>query len=158
MSVKREGFQLKKFKKTNAGIQADYLEETVLAKDVISKQNVTRSLKDDPHPDLINAMKKLDEIVRYDEDYGDDEEIEVTGITIFPSNETAIITHLKKIKSGRTARNSGRIHFNSEEFEKASDLVDIIDDLETEVYKFFFKGKRAQLQMFPHDEEEEKAA
>jgi hypothetical protein len=153
--LKREHFELKKFKRTSAGIQLGYRQTIVLTGGVKSQANVTKTYKDDPHPDLLDALQAIDEIVMYDEDYKKGTEVKVTGVTIFPDLETCIITHVKTSVSGKAVKNSGRIAKDSENFQKAVKLFDLLDILENEVYEYEAEGKRSQLKLFDGKDEVE---
>lgn len=155
MRVKREDFKLLKFKKTNAGVVIGFTEKTTLANGVQSTSTVQKSFREDPHPELVDALQDIGEIVMYDEDYKKGTEIVVTGITIFPEIECAILSHLKETKSGKTVRNSGRISKESETYQKAAKLFDMIDILENEAFEYVYEGKRAQLALFDANEEEQ---
>lgn len=152
MKVKKEDFKLKKFKKTQAGIQVGFQKEVTLKNGVKTVSNTTETYKDDPHPDLVSALEDFDEIVMYDEDYKKTSEVKVTGVTVFPEIESCIITHLKKTESGNTARNSGKISKESETYKLAMKAFDLIDILSDEVYQFVYEGKRAQLALFDPEE------
>lgn len=156
-TLKRENFILKKFKSTGSGVESEYLETVVIDKDVAIQELTTKKTKVQAHPDLQNALAAIEAVVRYDEGYNKNVEIKVTGVTVIPSAGCAIITHVKTKKSGKSATNSGRIFFESDDFQKGGDLLKMIENLENEVYQLFFKGKFAQLSMFG-DEEIEDAA
>ena len=156
--MKRDNFKMRKFKKTSAGIKVIYDETTVLPGDVTSSVETEKKFKDEAHPDLTNALEAFSEIVAYDEGYEYQDDITVTGVTLLNGNKTVILTHLKEIKSGKTARNSGRISLEDNEeseFEKSEELAELIKKLTHEVFEYVFKGKRAQLDMFSEEEEEE---
>ena len=156
--MKRDNFKMRKFKKTSAGIEVKYEEITVLPGDVTSSVDTTKNFKDEAHPDLTNAIEAFGEIVAYDEGYEDQDDVLVTGVTLLNGGKTVILTHLKAIKSGKTARNSGRISLEDNEeseFEKSEELSELITKLTHEVFEYVFKGKRAQLDMFSEEEEEE---
>lgn len=154
MKVKKENFELKKFKKTEAGIMVQFNEKSVLSNGVESKCLTTKTFKDDPQKELVDALEAFDEIVKYDEGYSDKTEIKITGITVFPEIECGIITHLKTSISGKGAKNSGRISKESEEFKLAKKFFDLIDILSDEVYDYVFNGKRAQLALWENNDEE----
>lgn len=156
--LKPSNFKLKKFKSNNSGVEVVYEETIVISDDVATVNEVTKKSKDSPDPELTKKFQEIAEVVKYDEGYSDDEEINVLGISINGKDgETAVITHNRKVKSGVTGgRNSGRIHKESEEFEKAKRLFDLIDELSYFVYQFVVKHKRSQLELFnPDDTDEE---
>jgi hypothetical protein len=139
---------LRKVKLTkSAGLELvfDMLQERDGA--IIRTEHSVKSKKDQPSPDFRRAMDCFEEVVRYDEGYTKKHEIEITGITFFPSNEAWIITHVKNTISGRTARNSGRISLNSEEFAKTDECESAWEALQEEVRLYLDEGKRAQLTM-----------
>ena len=53
----------------------------------------------------------------------------------------------------KTAINSPRLVFNTKTFGFEEELEEIAADIETEVYAFLFKGKKAQLELFGADSE-----
>lgn len=77
--------------------------------------------------------------------------IEARGVSFSGSDDNiaVIITGLLEVGNGqKTAINTPRIKFNTETYGFESELEDIIDNIETEVYAFLFKGKKAQLELF----------
>ena len=154
MKIKRENFSLKKFKKTQAGIMVQFSEKMVLSNNVETKCLTTKTFKDDPQAELVEALEAFEEIVMYDEDYKKGTEIKVTGVIVFPEIECGMITHLKPSVSGLGAKNSGRISKDSETFAKATKFFDMVDILADEVYEYVFNGKRAQLALFDVESEE----
>ena len=155
--MREENFKLKKLKITNAGLAMTYVESVIIG-DVASEVQHTVTAKDDVHPDMREALGKFQEIVRYDEGYNKSVVLNVTGITAFPSIDSIIITHTKEILSGNTARNSGKISFESEEFEKAKMCSEFYKALEKEAWEFIQNNKRAQLEIAFNGEGEDKAA
>lgn len=149
-------FQLRKLKITkSAGVEILYNDLLERNDTIIPTEHGVKCKKDEPHPDLKAALSALEDIVRYDEGYSKKVDVEVTGVTYFPSNEAWIITHVKSKVSGRTATNSGRISANSEEFSKIDEMQAHWDVIVEEVRKYLFEGKRAQLSIAFGSEDEE---
>lgn len=118
-------------------------EGTVLSTEVVEKS------KDEVHPDFANALQAFQDIVRKDEGYTAKHQITITGVSLFSQHETVIITHTKEIKSGVTARNSGRI--NIAESESGLDLIALgkmVENLVKEATAYIVDNKRAQLSIF----------
>lgn len=149
--------EFKKIKYTRTGgLELKYVRVKTLSEDVLSKTEVVEKCKDEPHPDLLNALQSLKSIIAYDEGYDKKAEINVTGVSLFNDHETVIISHTKTINSGATNRNSGRVSFESEEFEKVDELFKIVNTIVKEATAYVADGKRAQLSIFSEEEKEEK--
>jgi len=143
-----ENVEFKKIKQTKgAGLEIKYTQTHDKDGIITSTDHTVESKGAEPSPDFKEALQKFQEIVRYDEGYTTKVEVEVTGVSYFPSNEAFVITHVKSINSGRTARNSGRISLNSESFSKTSELLEAWNRLVLETKAYLFEGKRAQLSM-----------
>lgn len=77
--------------------------------------------------------------------------IEAKGVSFsgMDDNIAVIITGSMTVGNGqKTAINTPRIKFNSETYGFEEELETIIGEIETEVYAFLFKGKKAQLELF----------
>lgn len=77
--------------------------------------------------------------------------VEARGVSFSGSddNVAVIITGLLTVGNGqKTAINTPRIKFNTETYGFEEELEEIIGNIETEVYAFLFKGKKAQLELF----------
>lgn len=77
--------------------------------------------------------------------------IEAKGISFSgqDDNIAVIITGSMTVGNGqKTAINTPSIKFNSETYGFEEDLEEIVGRIETEVYAFLFKGKKAQLELF----------
>lgn len=146
-------FQKIKFTK-NAGVELKYTRLHETQDEVISKTDVVEKSKDEPHPDFKAALEKLVPIVRYDEGIPDKQtaDITITGVSLFSDGEVCIITHVRRIASGASVRNSGRISFESEEFKKVDELFLALQELKKQA-KLYVEGKRAQLDIFNVEEE-----
>jgi len=139
----------KKIKYTkNGGLELKYYTYTDMGEGVVSKTEVSTKCKDEPHPDLINALQALKPIVEYDEGYKKGTVITVTGISLFGDADTVIITHTKEKKSGTTVTNSGRISRESEDFGKTEQLFSLVTNVIVEAEEYVSNQKRAQLDMF----------
>lgn len=152
--ISEANFSVHSVKMLKGGIKASWTETTMLGKDVASKDDANKECKDDPHPDFINAFQALKEIVIYDEGLSEDADIKITGLRLY-SDSLAQITHVKEIESGATARNSGKISRESEDFELADRLFELIQKINHETYEYFINKKRAQLTMFTGGEDEQ---
>lgn len=100
------------------------------------------------------ATKKQNELSR---DFADEmlKNIEVRGVSFSGQDNVGIVlTGLFTVSNGKkTAINSPRLKFNTEKFGFEEELEEIAADIETEVYAFLFKGKKAQLELFGADGE-----
>lgn len=100
------------------------------------------------------ATKKQNELSR---DFAEEmlKNIEVRGVSFSGQDNVGIVlTGLFTVSNGqKTAINSPRLKFNTEKFGFEEELEEIAADIETEVYAFLFKGKKAQLELFGADGE-----
>ena len=101
------------------------------------------------------ANKKQQEFAR---DYADEvlKNIEVRGVSLSGQDDNVgvILTGLYTVYNNmKTAINSPRIKLSSVSFGFEEELEDILSEIESEVYLFLFKGKRAQLSLFGEDGE-----
>lgn len=87
------------------------------------------------------------------------ENIEVRGVSFSGQDDNVGIVLTGLMTSGnnqKTAINSPRLKFNSETYGFEEELEEISGKIESEVYEFLFKGKKAQLDLFngnaPDDE------
>lgn len=77
--------------------------------------------------------------------------IEARGVSFSgqDDNIAVIITGLLEVGNGQKfVFNTPRIKFNTEVYGFETELEEIIGEIETEVYAFLFKGKKAQLELF----------
>lgn len=82
--------------------------------------------------------------------------IEVRGVSFSGQDDNVgvVLTGLFTVSNNqKTAINSPRLKFNTETFGFEEELEEIAADIETEVYAFLFKGKKAQLELFGADGE-----
>lgn len=101
------------------------------------------------------ATKKQNELSR---DYTDEmlKNIEVRGVSFSGQDDNVgvVLTGLFAVSNDqKTAINSPRLEFNAKTFGFEKELEEIAADIETEVYAFLFKGKKAQLELFGADGE-----
>ena len=101
------------------------------------------------------ATKKQNELSR---DFTDEllKNIEVRGVSFSGQdyNVGVVLTGLFAVSNDqKTAINSPRLVFNTKTFGFEEELEEIAADIETEVYAFLFKGKKAQLELFGADGE-----
>lgn len=94
-----------------------------------------------------NAMQK--ELITEATDYilAD---IKVTGISLSGKERTGLI--VKGTYKGQ-AINTKPLHFSNQEY--GEEIQEIADNIRSEVYEFLFKGKKAQLNAFDEEEEDE---
>lgn len=82
--------------------------------------------------------------------------IEVRGISYsgqYDNVRVVLMGLLTVSNNQKTAINSPCLRFNTETFGFEEELEEIAADIETEVYAFLFKGKKAQLELFGADGE-----
>lgn len=101
------------------------------------------------------ATKKQSELSR---DFADEmlKNIEVRGVSFSGQDDNVgvVLTGLFTVSNNqKSAINSPRLKFNTETFGFEEELEEIAADIETEVYAFLFKGKKAQLELFGADGE-----
>lgn len=101
------------------------------------------------------ATKKQSELSR---DFADEmlKNIEVRGVSFSGQDDNVgvVLTGLFTVSNNqKTAINSPRLKFNTETFGFEEELEEIVADIESEVYAFLFKGKKAQLELFGADDE-----
>ena len=105
--------------------------------------------------DDFKANKKQNETAR---NFADEllQKIEVRGISLSGQDDNVgvVVTGLLEVLAGqKTAIISPRIKFSNINYGFEEELEDIISRIETEVYAFLFKGKKAQLELFGADME-----
>jgi hypothetical protein len=106
-----------------------------------------KSLLDTPGFKATKSQKELGE--SYSEKVLDNIEARGLSFSGADDNVAVIITGLMTVGNGqKTAINTPRIKFNSETYGFEEDLESIVFEIETEVYEFLFKGKKAQLELF----------
>lgn len=101
------------------------------------------------------ATKEQNELSR---DFADRmlKNIEVRGVSFSGQDDNVgvVLTGLFAVSNNqKTAINSPRLKFNTKTFGFEEELDKIVADIETEVYAFLFKGKKAQLELFGADGE-----
>ena len=82
--------------------------------------------------------------------------IEIRGVSLSGEgdNTGVVITALYEVSNGmKVAINSPRIRLNTISFGFEEELEKIVAGIESEVYAFLFKGKKAQLKLFGADME-----
>ena len=82
--------------------------------------------------------------------------IEIRGVSLSGEgdNSGVVITALYEVSNGmKVAINSPRIRFKTISFGFEEELEKIVAGIESEVYAFLFKGKKAQLELFGADME-----
>lgn len=101
------------------------------------------------------ATERQNELSR---DFADEmlKNIKVRGLSFSGQDDNVgvVLTGLLAVLDDqKTAINSPRIKFNTKIFGFEKELEEIAADIETEVYAFLFKGKKAQLELFGADGE-----
>lgn len=105
--------------------------------------------------DEFKATKKQQE---YAERFAEEclSNIEVRGISLSGQDDNVgvVLTGLFMVSNNqKTCINSPRLKFSTETFGFEEELENIVCEIETEVYAFLFKGKKAQLELFGADGE-----
>lgn len=116
--------------------------------------NITSFLSIFETPDF-KATQKQNELSR---DFADEmlKNIKVRGVSFSGQNDNVgvVLTgSFAVLDNQKTAINSPRLNFNTKVFGFEKELEEIAADIETEVYAFLFKGKKAQLELFGADGE-----
>lgn len=116
--------------------------------------NITSFLSIVETPDF-KATKKQNELSR---DFADEmlKNIKVRGVSFSGQNDNVgvVLTGSFTVSNNqKTAINSPRLEFNTKTFGFEKELEEIAADIETEVYAFLFKNKKAQLELFGADGE-----
>lgn len=116
--------------------------------------NITSFLSIVETPDF-KATKKQNELSR---DFADEmlKNIKVRGVSFSGQNDNVgvVLTGSFTVSNDqKTAINSPKLKFNSKVFGFEKELEEIAADIETEVYAFLFKNKKAQLELFGADGE-----
>ena len=101
------------------------------------------------------ATEKQNELSR---DFADEmlKNIKVRGVSFSGQNDNVgvVLTgSFTVLDNQKTAINSPRLKFNTKVFGFEKELEEIAADIETEVYAFLFKNKKAQLELFGADGE-----
>lgn len=178
-----KAFALSKVKiLNNGGLDVHYeVTETIGNESYINKYHV-ESTKD-IHPDLRDCFNRLRPIMgrifnitsflsmvktsdfkatkeqnELSRDFADRmlKNIEVRGVSFSGQDDNVgvVLTGLFAVSNNqKTAINSPRLKFNTKTFGFEEELDKIVADIETEVYAFLFKGKKAQLELFGADGE-----
>lgn len=116
--------------------------------------NITSFLSIVETPDF-KATQKQNELSR---DFADEmlKNIKVRGVSFSGQNDNVgvVLTgSFTVLDNQKTAINSPRLKFNTKVLGFEKELEEIAADIETEVYAFLFKGKKAQLELFGADGE-----
>lgn len=116
--------------------------------------NITSFLSIVETPDF-KATQEQNELSR---DFADEmlKNIKVRGVSFSGQNDNAgvVLTGSFTVSNDqKTAINSPRLKFNTKVFGFEKELEEIAADIETEVYAFLFKNKKAQLELFGADGE-----
>lgn len=114
--------------------------------------NITSFLSIVETPDF-KATQKQNELSR---DFADEmlKNIKVRGVSFSGQNDNVgvVLTgSFAVLDNQKTAINSPRLNFNTKVFGFEKELEEIAADIETEVYAFLFKNKKAQLELFGAD-------
>jgi len=118
----------------------------------------TTEEKNQPHPDLFNAVKKLVPFLAQVFYLNNKQEvIDTTGFSKRYDSTLCVIKGMLTTSSGKkVAINSDAIDLEKEVYGFEQDLERIIEEIQTESEQFFFRGKQAQAEInFEEDKEEE---
>lgn len=101
----------------------------------------------------VKEFKATEKQKEYGRNFADEmlKNIEVRGVSFSGQDDNVgvVLTGLFTVSNNqKTAINSPRLKLNSETFGFEEELEEIAADIETEVYAFLFKGKKAQLELF----------
>jgi hypothetical protein len=168
----------------NGGLTVHYEVTEVIGEESYANKFLVESAKD-IHPDLQGLFDKLRPIMgriyhltsflslveisdfkatpkqkEAARKYADEllEKIEVRGVSFSGQDDNIGIVLTALMTSGnnqKSAINSPRLKFNSEVYGFEEDLETICGEIETEVYEFLFRGKKAQLELFGGTTEED---
>lgn len=172
--LKRDEFKLEKFKIDKDDLLVNFIEQRQ-TNDGLVKIPVSMQPPFQPHPDLLDLLKRLKGYVLNQYDYDKllnvnpkDKDLRaaynellssttVTGFTLAGSEQlrAAIITAKIKTESGTRAMPTGRIVFSSDKLGYEKEVEVIVDELETEVYACLFENKRAQLDLFQDESKQQ---
>lgn len=173
-----KNFKLSKVKiGKGGGLDVHFETQEAIGNEVYTEKHHLESAKD-VHPDLEQLFKDLRPIVgrifnltsflslietpdfkatakqkEFSRGFADDllENIEVRGVSLSgeKDNVGVVITSVLTILKGqKTAINTSRIKFATENYGFEEQLENIIANIEKEAYLFLFKGKKAQLELF----------
>lgn len=147
-------FRKIKITKTN-GVVLQYVRQNQAEAGSVLNTDVVEKSPDEVHPDFKKALQAFAAVVVDDEGYQDKKGVVITGLSLFNNEETVIVTHTKEIKSGVTARNSGRISLTeSESGLDLTKLSKLVKNLIKEAKAYVDDNKRAQLTIFDAKEAE----
>ena len=174
VQLKPESFELKKAVVSAEDVKVDYTEKKTADGTTAYFEHFVHAPVA-PHPDLLNKMdefkpylakafcinlgfdlakkhlkgKELKEIKQLEVDVMNN--IEVTGVSISGSEQLKGAVISGKIKSwngGKCAINTQRVNFESDKLGFEETIRDLVSDVETEIFEYLFKNKRAQLDLF----------
>lgn len=157
-------FSLKKVKYIPDGnVHASIIMEEIRGDEIYNNKSKIESNKL-PHPDFVNLLTQIIPMAKRVFMYGEDQSVQVTGLSItgFEETKAVIITALVMAPAGiMMAINTHKIELSSDIYAFEEELSDITDKIEKEVFEYLFKGKKAQLDLFPMgdagDEEKEES-
>ena len=157
MNENFDQFSLKKIKylRGDGSITAHIVREEIVGQEVYHNKTQIESDKV-PHPDLVVLLDKMIPFVKKVFMYNGDQTVAVTGMTItgMEENRNVVITASVVSPSGlQMAINTHRINLSAETYGFEEEIMEIADDMEKEVFEYLFKGKKAQLDLFPAEEE-----
>ena len=159
MKVNRADFTLQKVKIHQGNLEVSKT-ENASTNGIVSHGSGSMTYTDDPHPDLIAAIKamtpKLRDVYPFQEEFLD--KITANGIAISGkgSNKGVIITGTYQTPSGRmTAANSDRLFFKGTAYGWEDQLQDLVTKIEDEVFEYLENGKRGQLEIAFDDDSQD---
>ena len=171
--LKESQFDLQKVKLDKNEVLVDFIKVDSNEDGGKTKTPVSMKPPYQVHPDLASALSSMKETVLKDFGYnklldaskGDDKVIEawnelicnttVTGVALGGSDQLrgAVITAKIKTDTGTRGVSTKRIVFSSDKLGYEKKIEETIKTVTSEVYKYLFEGKRAQLELFDTDAE-----
>ena len=171
--LKESQFDLQKVKLDKDEVLVDFIKVDSNEDGGKTKTPVSMKPPYQVHPDLASALSSMKETVLKDFGYnklldaskGDDKVLEawnelicnttVTGVALGGSDQLrgAVITAKIKTDTGTRGVSTKRIVFSSDKLGYEKKIEETIKTVTSEVYKYLFESKRAQLELFDTDAE-----
>ena len=171
--LKESQFDLQKVKLDKNEVLVDFIKVDSNEDGGKTKTPVSMKPPYQVHPDLASALSSMKETVLKDFGYnklldaskGDDKVLEawnelicnttVTGVALGGSDQLrgAVITAKIKTDTGTRGVSTKRIVFSSDKLGYEKKIEETIKTVTSEVYKYLFESKRAQLELFDTDAE-----
>ncbi len=157
MNENFDQFSLKKVKylRGDGSVTAHIIREEIIGQEVYHNKAQIESDKV-PHPDFVALLTQIIPMAKRVLMYGDDQSVQVTGLSItgFEKTRAVVITTLVMAPAGiLMGIPTHKIELSSDIYAFEEELSGITDKIEKEVFEYLFKGKKAQLDLFPAEEE-----